>query len=108
MKTVPNQGNASPSSSAVQWLRDEVRAVQALRHGDLASDNGAEEAARTGRALGAVTRTPVLPLPIAAVPAALVPTKLPWMTRLRTESEIPSSPLPEMTLPAPAVAPPIV
>src|SRR5207302_8627131 len=46
----------------------------------------------------------------AAVPAALVPIKLPWtefVDELPTML-MPTPPLPEMRLPAPAVAPPIV
>src|SRR5438552_19090243 len=46
----------------------------------------------------------------AAVPAALVPIKLPW-TRLADEPPTilrPTPPLAEMTLPAPAIVPPLV
>ena len=56
---------------------------------------------------------PAQPLAIAAVPAALVPMRFPWM-RLpsafcsSTPCQPPENPFPEMTLPAPAAAPPMV
>ena len=46
---------------------------------------------------------------IAAVPATLVPIRLPWMKHGRNpKCWTPYWPLPEMTLPAPATVPPIV
>jgi hypothetical protein len=58
---------------------------------------------------GASTKMPRPPLGMAAVPAALVPIRLPSTTLpLPLLKWMPSPPLPAMRLPAPAPAPPMV
>ena len=49
-----------------------------------------------------------LQLPMAAVPAAFVPIRLPWTRLPSLETSMPSPLLPEITLPAAAPVPPIV